>query len=299
MMATWSADTKRVGMAAVVFGMLFLPLAAATATEVATQVYAVPAGAHPHDVAPDPAPGGPVWYTAQHQGALGRLDPGTGEATHIRLGEGSAPHGVIVGPDGAPWITDGGLNAIVRVDPETHAVTRYPLPGERGNANLNTATFDRNGVLWFTGQNGIYGSVDPATGKVDVRDARARPLRHRDHAFGPGLVRIACRQPHRAHQHAQRRGDGRRTADAGAGRAADLVRQPRATVGQRMEFGPAHPLRARERRVEILESARRQAARLLGLRRRGRQGLGDRLRGQRGVALRSGNRAFRELPEGP
>src|SRR3546814_12737819 len=88
------------------------------------------------------------------------------------LGEGSAPHGVIVGPDGAPWITDGGLNAIVRVDPQTHAVTRYPLPGERGNANLNTATFDGHGMLWFTGQNGISGRADPDTGKEDVRDAR-------------------------------------------------------------------------------------------------------------------------------
>ena len=33
----------------------------------------VPRGAHPHDVAP--APDGSVWYTAQHQGALGILDP--------------------------------------------------------------------------------------------------------------------------------------------------------------------------------------------------------------------------------
>src|SRR3546814_8032768 len=55
--------------------------------------------------------------------------------------------------------------------PQTHAVKRYPLPGERGNANLNTATFDGNGKLWFTGQNGIYGRVDPDTGKVDVWDA--------------------------------------------------------------------------------------------------------------------------------
>ena len=170
-METWFANTKRRRMAKVVLGMFFLPLVAATAAEVSTQVYTVPAGSHPHDVAPDPAPGGPVWYTAQHQGALGRLDPETGKTTHIPLGEGSAPHGVIVGPDGAPWITDGGLNAIVRVDPQTHAVKRYALPAERGNANLNTATFDGKGKLWFTGQNGIYGSVDPETGKVDVRDA--------------------------------------------------------------------------------------------------------------------------------
>jgi virginiamycin B lyase len=78
---------------------------------------------------------------------------------------------VIVGPDGAAWITDGGLNAIVRVDPVTLAVDRYPLPNGRGGANLNTATFDGEGVLWFTGQSGIYGRLDPAVGQVEVFDA--------------------------------------------------------------------------------------------------------------------------------
>lgn len=129
--------------------------------------FPVPSGAHPHDVAPDPQ-GGVVWYTAQHQGALGRLDPTTGETRHIELGHGSAPHGVIVGPDGAPWITDGGLNAIVRVDPKTLKVARYPLPDETGYANLNTAAFDGRGVLWFTGQSGIYGRLDPASGDLRV-----------------------------------------------------------------------------------------------------------------------------------
>jgi virginiamycin B lyase len=143
----------------------------AVAAEVAIQRFDVPKGAHPHDVAPAPEPGGPVWYTAQRQGALGKLDPATGKVEQIPLGEGSAPHGVIVGPDGAPWITDSGLNAIVRVDPKTHAVKTYPLPESRGHTNLNTAAFDGRGVLWFTGQNGVYGRVDPKTGKVDVWDA--------------------------------------------------------------------------------------------------------------------------------
>jgi virginiamycin B lyase len=133
------------------------------------QEYDVPRGSHPHDVAP--APDGTVWYTAQTVGALGRLDPATGETQHIELGSGSAPHGVIVGPDGAPWITDGGLNAIVRVDPITEEVKRYPLPADRRNANLNTAAFDTNGVLWFTGQNGVYGRLDPNEGTVEVFDA--------------------------------------------------------------------------------------------------------------------------------
>lgn len=131
--------------------------------------YPVPSGSHPHDVAP--APDGGVWYTAQGSGELGRLDPATGKTLRIKLGDGSRPHGVIVGPDGAPWITDGGLNAIVRVDPASGEVKRFPLPSDRPNANLNTAAFDRQGLLWFTGQNGIYGRLDPKRGKIDLFDA--------------------------------------------------------------------------------------------------------------------------------
>ena len=142
-----------------------LMASAAQAAEVS--YYAVPRGARPHDVAPDPKPGGPVWYTAQGQGALGRLDPASGKAEQIALGEGSSPHGVIVGPDGAPWVTDSGLNAVLRVDPATREVKRYPLP-TKDHANLNTATFDRAGRLWFTGQGGWYGRVDPKSGKVDA-----------------------------------------------------------------------------------------------------------------------------------
>jgi virginiamycin B lyase len=112
-----------------------------------------------------------VWYTAQGSGELGRLDSGTGETRHIPLGPGSAPHGVIVGPDGAPWVTDGGLNAIVRVDPETEAVQVFPLPAGSGYANLNTATFDGRGVLWFTGQSGVYGRLDPDGGQIEVFEA--------------------------------------------------------------------------------------------------------------------------------
>jgi virginiamycin B lyase len=133
------------------------------------QEYDVPPGTHPHDVAP--APDGMVWYTAQATGELGRLDPDTGETYHILLDRAARPHGVIVGPDGAPWITDGGLNAIVRVDPVSEEVTIYPLPADAPDANLNTASFDNNGVLWFTGQNGIYGRLDPAVGEVEVFQA--------------------------------------------------------------------------------------------------------------------------------
>jgi virginiamycin B lyase len=143
-----------------------LALCAPHAAAAEVNYYNVPKGAHPHDVAP--ALDGTVFYTAQWQGALGILDPKTGKTTQIALGKDSAPHGVIVGPDRAAWITDGGQNAIVRFDPATKSVKVFPLPKDFDDANLNTATFDRKGILWFTGQNGVYGRVDPSTGKVDA-----------------------------------------------------------------------------------------------------------------------------------
>ena len=130
------------------------------------RTFPVADGSRPHDVAP--AADGSVWYTAQAVGRLGRLDPRTGRVTEVELGRGSAPHGVIVGPDGAAWVTDGGLNAVLRVDPATHDVRRFPLPPEAASANLNTAAFGRDGRLWFTGQAGWYGHVDPASGRVEA-----------------------------------------------------------------------------------------------------------------------------------
>jgi virginiamycin B lyase len=132
------------------------------------ETFPVPDGERPHDVAPA-ADGVRVWYTGQRAGVLGLLDPRNGEIERIPLGDGSAPHGVIVGPDDAAWVTDGGLNAIVRVDDESKEVAVFPVPSDA--ANLNTAAFDGDGNLWFTGQAGIVGRLDPATGQVDVVEA--------------------------------------------------------------------------------------------------------------------------------
>ena len=144
-------------------------LAAAAQAQEKVEFFDLPDGARPHDVSP--APDGKVWYTAQRQGALGILDPATGEVEQVPLGEGSAPHGVITGPDGKAWITDGGQNAIVSFDPDSREVAVYPLPENTGYTNLNTAAFAGDGTLWFTGQNGIYGRLDPDSGDMQVFDA--------------------------------------------------------------------------------------------------------------------------------
>ena len=153
---------------ALVLALVMLPPAARG--DIAVQAYPLPpGGGYPHDVAV--GGDGTVWYTAQRSGQLGHLDPATGKVELIPLGAGAAPHGVLIGPDGAPWITEGGTNAIVRVDPRTRVVTRWPLPDGHGWANLNTLTFDKRGRVWFTGQNGIYGRLEPKTGAMEIWEA--------------------------------------------------------------------------------------------------------------------------------
>ncbi|WP_137895807.1 lyase [Ramlibacter sp. 2FC] len=120
-----------------------------------------------HDLAP--APDGGVWFTAQASGHLGWFDPGSGRTELLALGSGSAPHGVIQGPDKAAWITDGGQNAIVRVGWPERSLHLYPLPRGTPHANLNTCAFDGNGDLWFTGQAGYVGRVAVKTGQVSVK----------------------------------------------------------------------------------------------------------------------------------
>ena len=126
-----------------------------------------------HDVAP--APDGGVWFTAQRSGHLGWFDPSSGRVELIALGSGSSPHGVIQGPDKAAWLTDGGQGAIVRVGWPDRKVRTFPLPAGRPYANLNTATFDLDGDLWFTGQSGVVGKVAVKTGTVTVKEAPRGP----------------------------------------------------------------------------------------------------------------------------
>jgi virginiamycin B lyase len=122
-----------------------------------------------HDLAP--APDGGVWFTAQRSGHLGWFDPKSGRTELIALGQGSSPHGVIEGPDRAAWITDSGQNAIVRVGWPDRTLRVFPLPEGTPYANLNTAAFDGDGDLWFTGQSGVVGKVSAKSGKVTVQDA--------------------------------------------------------------------------------------------------------------------------------
>jgi virginiamycin B lyase len=200
-------------------GLAGMGLAIGTAAAAQVSYYPLPAGTGPHDVAP--AADGTVWYTGQRKGVLGRLDPGSGTSEEIPLGTNSMPHGVIVGPDRAAWVTDGGLNAIVRVDSANKAVKLFPLPKEFPYANLNTLTFDKKGAVWFTGQVGFYGRVTPASGKVEVWKA--------PHGFGPYGIATT---PEGDVWYASLAGDHIARIDGESG-AATVVEPPRKGVGPR------------------------------------------------------------------
>ena len=169
--------------------IVLFPLAAVA--QVTVQEYPVPGRHGVHDVWADAAPGGPVWISAQGSGNLGILDPKSGKFEFVPLGSGSSPHGVVAGADGAPWLTDGGQNAIVRVDPKTRAVKLWKLPESTGYTNLNTAIFDARGIHWFTGQSGFYGSLDPRTGELKVFDAPKGRGPYGIHATPDGTVYYA------------------------------------------------------------------------------------------------------------
>ena len=152
-LATMSGLSGLQGLAGI-FGIcgistLLLPGAVHAQTPGTTRVQSWPVNARTftgiHDIAP--APDGGVWFSAQRSGHLGWFDPRTGKSDLIALGKGSSPHGVIAGPDGAAWLTDGGQNAIARVSWPSREIRIFPLPAGTPYANLNTCAFDGNVAL--------------------------------------------------------------------------------------------------------------------------------------------------------
>lgn len=142
-----------------------------------------------HDAAP--SPDGGVWYTAQRSGHLGWFDPRNGKSELLALGAGSAPHGVVTGPDGAAWITDSGQNALVRVAWPGRVVTVFALPAGTPYANLNTCAFDGAGDLWFTGQSGYVGKLSQGERCLEIPRASisARRLRGSIACIAPSAPR--------------------------------------------------------------------------------------------------------------
>ena len=190
----------------------------------------------------------------------------------VELGPKSAPHGVIVGPDGAPWITDGGQNAIVRVDPKTRDVKKWPLPQGSGYAQSQHADVRSQGPRM------VYRAV---------RHLRTRGSRHQRRQGVAGAARQRARTGSRRRRAATStmhrwpaitsrasmsrpaapRSSSRRRQ--GPGRAPRVVGLARPDLGQLLEHRPGRHVRSRDARMARMEAAR-QRAHVFGLGRRRR-----------------------------
>jgi virginiamycin B lyase len=122
--------------------------------------------------------GGRVWFTAPRANAFGYLEL---ESETLERFDGpnpnSSPYGLAAGPDGAIWITFGGVSRIGRVSPESDRLDLYELPDASRARRISIAP---DGSVWYTDRMGhTIGRLDPNTGSIQRHPAagdRAFPL---------------------------------------------------------------------------------------------------------------------------
>jgi hypothetical protein len=83
----------------------------------------------------------------------------------VPLGDGSAPHGVVVGPDRAPWVT-GQAGVLGRLDPKAGRVEVFDALRGPGPYGITTTP---DGQLFYASLAGSHiGRIDHRTGAAEV-----------------------------------------------------------------------------------------------------------------------------------
>ena len=125
---------------------IVLPIAASHA-EITMRDYKLTDGMGPHDVAP--APDGGVWFTAQPQGLLGRLDPASGVAAIIEPPTPrSGPRRAWADSRGRIWVSEWNAGNVALYDPAATTWQTWHLPGAHPQAY---AVFvDDQDIVWLS-----------------------------------------------------------------------------------------------------------------------------------------------------
>ncbi len=188
-----------------------------------TQVFPLPQGAYPHDVAP--APDGTVWYSAQRNG----------RPRHPRPGHRPEPGGQARAEIGAARGHPGpGRGCLAhRQRPERDRARGPERPrGEGLEAAAGYRLRQPEHRRLRQGRNPLVHGPERllwSARSKDRRDqglegsARPGPIRHHGNSRGRRLLRLARRQPHRPDRQDDRRSDRDRAADAGPGRPPGVV----------------------------------------------------------------------------
>ena len=114
---------------------------------------------------------GNVWCS-NTGGPLLRISVATGASTVFDLPPNSGAMDVTLGPDGALWYTDFGLNEIGRMTLQG-AVTEYPVPA--AFVAPRSITVGPDGALWFTSDDAQVGRMDTTGGGFLYYDLPEHP----------------------------------------------------------------------------------------------------------------------------
>ncbi len=107
-----------------------------------------------------------IWFTVQGGNFVGRLMVADRKVDLIPVPTSYArPYGIVVAPDGRPWVALLGTDKLASVDPRTLKLSEHKIiAGARPRRLVAT----RHGRIYYTNyERGYLGRLDPETGKLD------------------------------------------------------------------------------------------------------------------------------------
>jgi len=110
---------------------------------------------------------GGIWFTAQQSNRVGHLDMTTGEYALLtpHESERARPYGIVMDEEGHPWVSLFGADEIIRIDPETHQITRFKKASDASRSRRLEVTGD--GYAWYVDEpHGRLGRIHIETGEV-------------------------------------------------------------------------------------------------------------------------------------
>ncbi len=126
-----------------------------------------------------------VWFVGQRTGYLAHLNAETGDIHKIDLKEGSGPHNLIVGSDGAVWYAGNRTALIGRYDPMSETIEEIEMPDPDAR-DPHTLIFDEGEKnIWFT----LQGSNMIGRLNIESRDVELIPSKtERSRPYGIKLA---------------------------------------------------------------------------------------------------------------
>lgn len=107
-----------------------------------------------------------IWFTVQGGNFVGRLRVADRSVDLIPVPTRNArPYGIVVAPDGTPWIALFGTAKLASIDPDTLSLTEHALPDSDARPRRVGLTSDGQ-VYYVDYARGTLGRLDPASGEV-------------------------------------------------------------------------------------------------------------------------------------